>query len=322
MRFQDYWEALRPRLDDAFGKQISILLDSTTLNGAAHLRSTLDGGKRIRGCLVCMVSDTLGGDTESAIPRAVAIELIQTATLIHDDFVDQDTVRRNRPATWTIEGARRAVLLGDVIFATANKMMNDLSREDGLVVSQAIAQVARGAFQEPLNASMMNREIESGRWNGESYEKIIHLKTGTLFGAACQLGAIAAEARRDLQKAFYRYGSRIGEAYQIADDLHDVKQSLLARSIHTDRMVVLTPILLHFVKEMRPHILHALEGQSIDLDGSILEHLQKAARLMKNEIDHRLKIAVSEIEADFPVNEYTDLIRKAPWEMVRMIMRE
>ncbi|MFB0507375.1 MAG: polyprenyl synthetase family protein [Thermodesulfobacteriota bacterium] len=317
-RFQDYWERMKPRLDDAFERQLSMFLESTNMSDAAPLRATLEGGKKIRGCLLCMVSDTLGGVLESAIPRAVAVELIQTATLIHDDFVDQDTARRNRPAAWTLAGARRAVLLGDVIFARAIKMMNDLSREDGMVIAHAIAQVSRGAFYETLNPISLIGEIESNRLNGELYEKIIRLKTGTLFGAACQLGAIAAEAHAELSERFHRYGSRIGEAYQIADDLQEVKGHIFARSIRPDQIAVLTPTFLYFVKEMRPHIPRLLEGQCPDLDGVLLEYFRVAERLMESEIERRLLSAVSEIE-DLQCNEYGELARTAPWDLIGMI---
>jgi hypothetical protein len=265
-----------------------------------------------------MVSDMLGGVLESAIPRAVALELIQTATLIHDDFVDQDTARRNRPAAWTLTGARRAVLLGDVIFAGAIKMMNDLSREDGMVIAQAIAQVSRGAFYETLNPILLIREIESNRLNGELYEKIIRLKTGTLFGAACQLGAIAAKAHPELGERFHRYGSRIGEAYQIADDLQEVRQHIIAKSIRPDQIAVLTPTFLYFVKDMRPHIPRLLEGHCLDLDGVVLEYFRFAERLMENEIERRLLSAASEVE-DLQGNKYSELARKTPWDLIEMI---
>ncbi len=317
-RFHDYWERVKPGLDDAFEKQVSMFLAGTSMSDAAPLRATLEGGKKIRGCLLCMVSNTLGGVLESAIPRAVAVELIQTATLIHDDFVDQDTARRNSPAAWTLAGARRAVLLGDVIFAGAIKMMNDLSREDGMVIAHAIAQVSRGAFYETLNPKLLIREIESNRLNGELYEKIIHLKTGTLFGAACQLGAIAAGARAELSEKFHRYGSRLGQAYQIADDLQEVRGHIFARSIRPDQMAVLTPTFLYFVKDMRPHIPRLLEGQCPDLDGVLLEYFRVAERLMESEIERRLLSAVSEIE-DLQRNEYSELARTAPWDLIEMI---
>ena len=176
----------------AFRAHLSALTNDVSFKNRVSFESALVRGKMIRGCLLCLITNSLGGDLETAIPRAVAVELIQAASLIHDDIVDQDTVRRNHPATWTLEGARRAVLLGDLIFASAIKMMSDLGREDGSIISDAIAQVSRGAIQEPLDPLVLAREIESNRVDGSVYGKINHLKTGYLFGAACRLGAIGA----------------------------------------------------------------------------------------------------------------------------------
>jgi hypothetical protein len=265
-----------------------------------------------------MINDALGGDPESAIPRAVAVELIQAATLIHDDFVDQDAFRRNRPAVWTLEGARRAVLIGDVIFASAIKAMNDLSREDGVAVSHAIAQVSKGALFEPLDPQVLAGEIEAGRAGSQTYEKIIRLKTGILFGTACRLGSIAAGADDNLRERSYRYGLRMGEAYQIADDLKEVKQHLLTRFIHPRQMVALAPGLLYFAGKMRSHVLTLLKGGSTALDDPALELFSAAAGLMEDEIERRLQSAVCEIGEHFPDNGYSELLRRAPWDIIRM----
>lgn len=305
-------------MDDAFEKELSNLLGNITMRDPPSLMAAIEGGKKIRGSLCCMVSNALGGVLEAAIPRAVAVELIQAATLIHDDFVDQDTIRRNRPAVWTIEGARRAVLIGDIIFATAIHMMSDLGREDGLAVSHAIAQVSKGALHEPLDRLGLAKEIESNRFSGQLYENIIHLKTGILFGTACHLGAIAAEANHELREISYRYGLRIGEAYQIADDLKEVKEHLSRQSILPEQMVILAPALLYFFDEMRPFIPDFLKGKHTDLKSPILEFFNAATDLMENEIERRLQAAVSEIEENFPDNAYGELTRKAPRDIIKM----
>ncbi len=314
----DYLETVRPRLEDAFGKELSNLLENITFKNTSLLIGATGAGKKIRGCLSLMVSDGLGGDFESAISRAVAVEFIQAATLIHDDFVDQDTVRRNRPAAWTVEGARRAVLIGDVIFASAIRMMSNLSREDGLAVSQAIAEVAKGALREPLDPVVMLREIESNRSMGQLYEGIIHLKTGVLFGAACHLGAIAAKANDELREASYRFGLRIGEAYQIADDVKELKDCLMRQSVLPEQMAVLTPALLCFVDEMRSVIPMFLKGQGMDLKGPLPEFLKTAIGLMEAEIERRLEAAVSEIEKSFPSSGHSNLLRQAPRDILNM----
>ena len=315
---QDYFEKRRPMLDLAFNKELSVLLEGIAAKDLASLTTGLEAGKKIRGCLCCMINDALGGDPESAIPRAVAVELIQAATLIHDDFVDQDAFRRNRPAVWTLEGARRAVLIGDVIFASAIKAMNNLSREDGVAVSHAIAQVSKGALFEPLDPPVLAGEIEAGRASGQTYEKIIRLKTGMLFGTACRLGSIAAGADDNLRERSYRYGLRMGEAYQIADDLKEVKQHLLTRFIHPGQMVALAPAFLHFTEKMRSQILTLLRGESTALDDPALELFSAAAGLMEDEIERRLQSAVCEIGEHFPDNGYSELLRRAPWDIIRM----
>ena len=316
--FQEYWQTRKPVLDEALNRALSGLLNGITLSDTAALMASLEAGKKIRGGLTCVLTESLGGAFESAVPRAISVEMIQAATLIHDDFVDQDIVRRGGPATWTIEGARRAVLIGDVIFASAIKMMSDLGRDDGAVVSHAIAQVSRGALHEPLDPLALAMEIESGRLNDKLYEKIIQLKTAILFGTACHLGAIAAKAGVKLRDASYRYGLRIGEAYQIADDVQEVKAHLSKRSIRPEQMMALTPALLHFAGEMRPYIPDLLKRTSTDLNHPVLEFFSTAAETMEHEIEHRLRAAVSEIEEHFPDNGCNGLLRGAPRDIINM----
>jgi geranylgeranyl pyrophosphate synthase len=316
--FQDFWRIHKPILDEAFRRQISDLLENISLQQMPALMATLEAGKKIRGCLVCLITNALGGELDSAIPRAVAIELIQAATLIHDDFVDQDTIRGNRPAAWTLEGARRAVLIGDIIFATAIKMMADLSREDGSAVSQAIAKVSKGALHEPWNPLVLAEEIEADGSGDQLYDQIIRLKTGILFGTACHLGALAGNGDGKLAEITFRYGLRIGEAYQIADDLKEVEHHLMKRSIDSGQMVALAPALLHFVPELRPIVLSRLRGGNAGLEASEAEYFRAAVKSMKNQIEQRLQTAVSEVAESFPNNGYKAAVIRAPWDLIRM----
>ena len=316
--FQEYMGARKPALDQAFGEQIGALLASVPLKEKTALLQTVRAGKKIRGCLSCLVNEALGGGPQEAIPGALAIELIQAATLIHDDFVDQDVRRGNRPAVWTLEGARRAVLIGDVIFATAIQMMSDLGREEGLAVSRAIAQVSRGALNEPLDPRALASEIESQALRDGLYEKIIRLKTGILFGTACRLGALAAKADGQMGDISFQYGVWIGEAYQIADDLHDLERHLGRGAIDPGGMATLAPALLRFAETARPLILGGLRGQNPELGRADVEVLRGAAELMKKDIGRRLRAAASEVQGRFPENEYSFLLAEAPWELIRV----
>ena len=316
--FQDYAEGVKPLLDAGFTSQLARLLGEEGTLQACGGAKGLTGGKRIRGSLVCLVTSTLGGAMEDALPRAIALELIQTATLIHDDFVDQHERRRDLPSLWTLEGGRRAVLLGDVIFASAIQSMSELGREDGLIISNAIAEVSRGAYQEPLNPCSLLEMFEEDRDGAAFYEKIIYLKTGILFAAACQLGALAARADERLRQKWRCYGLKVGEAYQIADDLQEVEQYLLTRAVTGGELTSIAPALLFFNRDIRPHVLEALRQKSPELSGEFLKLLQSTTEAMKAEIERRLRSAVSKIERELPDNEHGRLAHSTPWDIIRM----
>jgi hypothetical protein len=154
--------------------------------------------------------------------------------------------------------------------------------------------------------------------NGGLYEKIIQLKTGVLFGAACRLGAVAARVTGARQAAWQRFGLRIGEAYQIADDLHDVKQYLLTRSIRPAEIAALAPALLSFAQEIRSPLLEAAHAGLARLNGQLLPYFEGAAASMTAEIERRLRAAGVEIEEQLPDNGYARLAREAPQSLIAM----
>jgi hypothetical protein len=314
--FYGYYATRRPAVEDAYNGTLSRLLAGIPAADTAALMQSLQGGKKIRGCLACLVCEGLGGLLEQAMPRAVAVEMIQAATLLHDDVVDQDAVRGGRPAVWTVEGARRTVLIGDVIFAAAIKMMAELSAGDGRAAAGAIALVSRGALEEPLDAPALAEKMASERAAGTLYDEIVRLKTGVLFGAACTLGAIAAGRDGPVAETCRRYGLSVGEAYQIADDLKEVRCCLSVRLIDAARMMAVAPALLRFAPEARPFVLDVLQGGRQDLDRRRRKLLMEAVRLMEEAIERRAQDATDAIEGSFARNGYREIARKAPAEIV------
>jgi hypothetical protein len=318
LHFREYAAGVRPALDADFASHVGRLLGNTRPLAFEGSNAALSGGKKTRGTLLCLVNSTLGGSLERALPRATAIELIQTATLIHDDYVDQHPQRRNAPALWTLEGSRKAVLLGDVLFASAIHMMSEMGPEEGKIVASAIADVSRGAYQEPLDPVSLVEEIETGRVNGALYERIIHLKTGVLFGAACSLGATAAGADATRQQAWLRYGLRVGEAYQIADDLHEVQRHLLERAILPIEIAALAPALLFFAQEVRTPLLRAMRLAVPTVDGELLSHFQAVEHAMKVEIGRRQGAAASEVDGTLADNGCGRLARETPYGLIAL----
>jgi geranylgeranyl pyrophosphate synthase len=314
--FKDYLNRVRPEIEAAFKEHLSAIMGDLPFRDGGTLRRSLEGGKKIRGALLFMLNETLGGSPEAAMPRAIAVELIQSATLIHDDYVDQDVTRRDMPAAWTIEGARKAVLLGDVIFASAIKMMSELSNEDGWMISHAIAQVSRGALQEVLDPIVWRDEMESGSMDERFYRKIIHLKTGVLFGVACRLGAVAARADRKTKDRAQNYGTEIGEAYQIADDLMEVRRFLSTGILHPGETANLAAALVYFSGRVPPCLSSLLGDRPLDLGGDLAGQLAVMIKQMELEVDRRLHAAAEHMVGDVPEGDSRDLVRSAPWELI------
>jgi hypothetical protein len=315
--FRARLERYRAVLDDALEAKLKGLLGGLS-NGASFLVSLLSDGKKIRGCLTCVIGEALGASLDSLIPRAVAIEMIQAASLVHDDFIDQDRVRRGRPAVWTVEGPRKAVLLGDVIFATAVAMMSETSREDGLAAARAIALVSAGALREPLAPGDLAALVGEGGGHNGVYEKIIRLKTGVLFGAACEVGAVAASAPGKVREAARRYGILTGEAYQIADDLKDVKMYVSQGFARPEQVVAIAPTLLRFAEGSAPRILRFLEKGALDVTDGMLDLMMAVQKPMEEEIGSRLRSAASEIEGCVPGDAAGIMAREAPWGAISL----
>lgn len=318
MQFPDYWTKTRTRLDKELTRQIPRLFSALGRQQTETVQHIIKDGKRIRGCLVCLVNHALEGKIEDALPRAVAIECIQAASLIHDDYVDDDVIRRKRAATWTVEGPRKAVLLGDVLFATAIQAMTELSNEDGTTVARAIATVANGAYQElfwlakPANSRNVNDS------EGNIYERIIYLKTGALFGAACQLGAIATGASQEIRALAYAFGACTGEAYQIADDLNDFVTLGEHPQEDIKKLSSLLPALnCYCCKAGLSTPDHLMEQKKGLYDWC--QHIgQDFISHMEQEIERRLKLAES-YSGLFPDNPYRQILSKAPAQIAAMM---
>lgn len=308
--FQDYATAIRPALNAVIHSQLKELLAGSEPAQVALAVGCFAGGKQLRGALLCLIAEAHGGSRQEALPRAMAVELIQAATLVHDDFVDQHRRRRRRPALWTLEGARRAVLLGDVVFSSAIHRMSEQGREDCGIVAKAIADLSRGAWQEPLDSIAL---LESG---SVDYERIIALKTGILFAAACELGAMAAGLTKPLRQRWRRYGQRIGEAYQLADDLQELQQVLDRRPQSSERLAELAPALLFYVPASRNAVCQALRLKKLAPDGELWFQLHTAEKVMKEERERRLQGALAELAGAIPAGPLGRLLQRAPWNLL------
>lgn len=174
------------------------------------------GGKRLRPALVLLSAKCLAHDSNVVIDVACAVELIHTASLIHDDIIDSADLRRGKPAAHVVWGAEIAVTIGDYLFSRAMEILAEHENCRSIrVLSRAAKRVAEGELLETAN----RRNVELTE---EEYINIISGKTAALMSASCELAAEIASAPEPYNKALSRYGLNFGILYQIMDDLLDL----------------------------------------------------------------------------------------------------
>jgi geranylgeranyl pyrophosphate synthase len=181
---------------------------------AVHAGETFAaGGKRLRPLLVCLAAGVPPPESDALLRAAVAVELIHAATLVHDDVIDDSSLRRGRPTVVALAGRRIATATGDFLFSRAfAELAGGGSLDSVRVVSLASSELAAGEL-------MQRADAWSAEVSEERYLERCRLKTAVLFRAACELGAIQGGGQRAELGAF---GERIGLAFQILDDILDV----------------------------------------------------------------------------------------------------
>lgn len=173
------------------------------------------GGKRLRPALLLMVSNALGNADQRKYSLAAVVELIHTATLLHDDVVDESTMRRGRPTANESFGNPASVLVGDFLHTRSFQMMVEAGNMRILqVLSDATNVIAEGEVQQLINTHDASLDMTG-------YLHVIRSKTAKLFEASTQIAAILADASAEVEAACATFGQALGTAFQIIDDVLD-----------------------------------------------------------------------------------------------------
>jgi len=181
---------------------------------------TASGGKRLRPMLA-LASAMLGGyrEGEKHIHLAAAVECIHTATLLHDDVVDESHLRRGVATANDLWGNKAPILVGDYIFTQATRFINQIRSFEVLdILSHATQVIVDGEVMQLQHS----QDIEASE---ATYRKIIEGKTAILFAAACEVGAVIAESPKKEQQAMRDYGHHLGMAFQMIDDALDYREA-------------------------------------------------------------------------------------------------
>lgn len=188
------------------------------------------GGKRVRPLLTLAAARMCGYEGDRHVGLASCVEFIHTATLLHDDVVDESGLRRGRASANSLWGNKASVLVGDFLFSRAFQLLvADGSIHVCGILADASATLAEGEVMQLMTAN----DIETDE---DAYMKVIEAKTASLFSAACRLGAVVADCNKEQEEAMAAFGLNFGLAFQIVDDALDysAKQAELGKEIGDD----------------------------------------------------------------------------------------
>ena len=209
---------------------------------AGHLIAA--GGKRLRPMLTLGAAAMVGYDGDRHTKLAACVEFIHTATLLHDDVVDESDLRRGQESANAVWGNQASVLVGDFLFSRAFQLMvADGSLDVLAILSEASAIIAEGEVQQLVTTN----DTATGE---EQYLEVIRCKTAQLFAAATRIGAVVADRPKTEEQALESYGLNLGIAFQLVDDLLDysARQAELGKTVGDDfkEGKITLPVILAF----------------------------------------------------------------------------
>lgn len=230
------------------------------------------GGKRLRPMLVLLSSGACGYRGPDHVSMAAVIEFIHTATLLHDDVVDDSQMRRGRQTANALFGNEASVLVGDFLYSRSFEMMVEIGNMRVMeILSHTTSTVAEGEVMQLLNCHDPDT-------TEERYMHVIQSKTAKLFDAAGRMGPVLAQCPPDIEKALAAYGMHLGTAFQLIDDVLDYsgQQGEMGKNMGDDLAEGKPTLpLIHAMREGRPEhvalVREAIEKGGREFAGRVLE---------------------------------------------------
>ncbi|MBI2786325.1 MAG: polyprenyl synthetase family protein [Legionella longbeachae] len=251
------------------------------------------GGKRLRPLLVLLTSNACGYQGKEHIMLAAMVEFFHTATLLHDDVVDESTLRRGRQTANNIWGSKASILVGDYLFTQSIELMVDTGNSEVLkLFANTALEISCGEVKQLTNR-------HNSALTFDEYFEVIRAKTALLFAAAACIGPMISNSSKEIQDALYAYGLHLGNAFQLIDDALDYcsDAKTIGKNIGDDladgkATLPLIHALQHGTELQKQQIRDSLKQGSLDYLSEILIALDETKA-----IDHTKKIAAQEIDA-------------------------
>ncbi len=276
-------------VEDEFERQASSNIQVIDYLGE-YLRAS--GGKRVRPALLILSDYASGGDATQAnvIRLATVMEMLHTATLVHDDIIDNADLRRNRSSVNARFGNQTAVLMGDWLYMSA---FETTVRERSLEIIDILTRLTRKMTEgELIQLTRIGRlDITESE-----YFDILKRKTAFLFSACCEVGAILADARPEEKAALREFGMHLGIAFQLSDDVLDLMSDTesLGKEAGSDLLEGKLTLPLIYLLEKKPHLRNDLE--QVMYDGNYSAVSREYLRSMLD--DDGIIMAIRERAAD------------------------
>ncbi len=275
---------------------------------ANHIVSS--GGKRLRPLLVLLSSYACGYKGKDHITLAAMVEFFHTATLLHDDVVDESTLRRGQETANEIWGSKASILVGDYLFTQYMQMMIDVGDLDIMRLLAGIShQIGCGEIKQLANRHNSALTIDE-------YFDVIRAKTSLLFAASSSLGALVNKADETVQKGLYDYGLHLGNAFQLIDDALDYcsDAQTIGKNIGDDladgkATLPLIHALKHCTSEQQLKIKQSLEKGTLQYLPEILDAVAatKAIDYTRSIAAIEVDLAISALQV-LPASKYKDAL--------------
>lgn len=277
LRLMEHYPDLGALLEQVEEKMAALASAETALLDEAGRYVVSGPGKRLRPALLLLAAETCGGVNPLALDAAAVVELIHTASLVHDDILDESAWRRGKSSARTVWGNKVSVLVGDYLLCRAACHLQTVSKDSMMGELLSVTQ--------QMCQSQVAEMAEAGPSLSESrYLEIIAGKTASLMGLCCWMGAQCRSSSAEVLEALQRFGTNFGMAFQIADDIHDLIGSQQASGKPVNHDLRQRKVTLPLIFCLR---------QSKDEERSFLERALSEETLSEEQLAEMRRIAIS-----------------------------
>lgn len=284
------------------------------------IQYAMEGGKLLRPIMLLLAYRACNGKEENyerALESAVGVELAHSASLVHDDIMDGDAIRRGKPALHVVRGVGTAILVGHKMISMAFRISLKHGLENAKIFLDTWDETLVGQLKDIDFTAHLEDILNGGNPNNllKEYFKIIEMKTASLFAAACRAGAIEAGASDEVILLLKEYGKEVGIAYQLADDLVDIVQGKIEEGI-------IMPIIKAFGNHVNKNILQKLkENGGIILEETLRKNGLDLKEIYREEIEKHIRRAEELASSPLiPEGIYKDLLKEAPRYIVNAMI--